>query len=637
MKMNFTNLFLVAAMMVAGVSSSAQEIAGKRIVKKYDTPERKAFIASLQKERQDNYDKAYKMAELYDWPITFVDKNDSFHELQGVTEDGLPIYAHTLNSGSAVTARVNHLNTGGSTGLNLNGQDMLVGVWDQNHPRMSHADFVGRASVMDGSAVTPSMHSTHVMGTIIGSGVNNSAARGLAYQAQCWVSNWTNDISEMAMFAGWGLVISNHSYSFTPQNFPDSYYGTYNTFARNMDRFLSETPEYTAFVAAGNNRNEGKNPTKQGKDLLVSYAVSKNAVVVAAVNAVDNYTQPSDVTMSNFSSWGPTDDFRVKPDISAKGTNVLSAVHSNDTAYGYSQGTSMASPAVCAVGVLLQQRYDQIHRPEGELYEPSYMKAASLKGLLLHTADEAGPTPGPDHMFGWGLVNGLAAVNVINNNGTSSLLEEHTLSASGTFTKQIKATGNEPLKVSISWTDREGAVTSSLDDATAALVNDLDVRVVRGSVTYMPWALTKNWNNLTAQRMDNNVDPFERVDIDEPQAGAYTVIVTHKGNTLVGGSQDFSLIVTGVDQTMSASVEVLEKMKVWPNPSTGVFNVSIPQELSGEAQMQVFDVNGRMVFNKAVQLIGSNVSLDLGHLSSGVYVLKTSVGEATVTNKIVKQ
>ena len=85
-------------------------------------------------------------------------------------------------------------------------------------------------------------------------------------------------------------------------------------------------------------------------------AAAKNAMAVGAVNA--------DKAMSNYSNWGPTDDGRVKPDIVARGTGIDSAQATSPTAYSGSgedsSGTSYASPAAAAAGLLLQQYYSSV-------------------------------------------------------------------------------------------------------------------------------------------------------------------------------------------------------------------------------------------------------------------------------------
>jgi hypothetical protein len=65
---------------------------------------------------------------------------------------------------------------------------------------------------------------------------------------------------------------------------------------------------------------------KGGFDMLTGSSVSKNVLVVAAVNAVATYNGPSSVVMSSFSNYGPTDDGRIKPDISAKELMFILAI-----------------------------------------------------------------------------------------------------------------------------------------------------------------------------------------------------------------------------------------------------------------------------------------------------------------------
>ena len=57
--------------------------------------------------------------------------------------------------------------------------------------------------------------------------------------------------------------------------------------------------------------------------------------------------------MSDFSSWGPTPDLRLKPEITAHGGNILSAIPGGD--YDELSGTSMAAPNMCGITVLIRQ------------------------------------------------------------------------------------------------------------------------------------------------------------------------------------------------------------------------------------------------------------------------------------------
>ena len=89
----------------------------------------------------------------------------------------------------------------------------------------------------------------------------------------------------------------------------------------------------------------------------------------------------------------------------------------------------------------LQEYYNNINN--------SYMRAATLKGLACHTADDAGSI-GPDIIFGWGLLNAKKAAETIEESGTTSLVEERVLQPFQPYSFNVQASGNEALKISIS-------------------------------------------------------------------------------------------------------------------------------------------------------------------------------------------
>ena len=126
---------------------------------------------------------------------------------------------------------------------------------------------------------------------------------------------------------------------------------------------------------------------------------SKNSLTVAAVLGVPNYTGPESVSTTSFSNYGPTDDGRIKPDIATKGQAVFSTESTGDSDYASKSGTSMAAPGITVVVLLLQEHNYNINS--------SYLKSASVKGLLAHTADECDTNffgaDGPDYKYGWGL------------------------------------------------------------------------------------------------------------------------------------------------------------------------------------------------------------------------------------------
>lgn len=352
-----------------------------------------------------------------------------------------------------------------------------------------------------------------------------------------------------------GRLLSNHSYASDALSLYEDEFGKYNIISYWVDLIQEYAPYYLSVWGAGNDRYDLSpyvNPSKNGYDLLSYWNVTKNGVVVGAVHQVNNYVDANSVQMSYFSNYGPTDDGRIKPDITTKGVDVVSCVETSDTALLPQSGTSTAAPVVTATLGLLQEHYFNTNG--------NYMKAATAKGLILHTADEAGTNPGPDYRFGWGLLNAEKAATTITNNQSSSIVQELTLNQGETYTLQVKTQSNStPLMASISWTDPAGnEITNTIvDDTTPALVNDLDIRITKNSSTYFPWKLGGITNPTAAAiQADNIVDPFEKIELNSPLTNDYyTITVTHKGN-LSFGSQDFSLIVTGIDVDCPASSSI---------------------------------------------------------------------------------
>ena len=499
-------------------------------------------------------EKALQMAQIKGWPITFTE-NGSFHELMSLTKDNQPVYYKTLNQNAAISTRVNHLNTGGDLGLELDGQGMTAHVWDGGRVYLEHQEFDGPGGddrVIFGDDETQySDHGTHVTGTILASGVNPEA-KGMAPQANGVSFRWNQDVPEATVAAAAGMLLSNHSYGYNLSALADADIGAYLYDARDFDDIMYNAPFYLQVVSAGNDGGDGSSngDPLEGNNLfdkLSGMSPAKNNLTVANGQdaVIDEDGNLVSMNRNNGSSEGPTDDLRVKPDIIGNGTGLISPV-GNDASYGNYSGTSMSGPNVMGSLLLLQQHHNNIYG--------SFMKAATLKGLALHTADDITPdnsnSPtqsliGPDATTGWGLLNTKFAAETLNKIGFASVVKELTLENEDTFIMNVKSDGENPLKLSISWTDLAGEIASGIaNDPTPALVNDLDIRVSQviddETTEFLPWKLTSvNTNELG----DNLVDPFERIDIADA-SGEYTITISHKG-TLVNDLQNFSLIVTG--------------------------------------------------------------------------------------------
>ncbi|MCK5280969.1 MAG: S8 family serine peptidase, partial [Cyclobacteriaceae bacterium] len=366
----------------------------------------------------------------------------------------------------------------------------------------------------------------------------------------------------MALEASEGLVISNHSYGLRTgwdvtsggtgwqwfgdpsiSNVEDYRFGYYDASnSRVWDDIAFNAPFYLIIKSAGNDRTDigdGTRPPDGPFDSLEPKSVAKNILTIGAVeHIIGDYTGSDDVIMSEFSSWGPTDDGRVKPDICAIGVDVFSALSGGVDVYGLFSGTSMSAPNTTGSMALLQEYYAQ-------LYSGAFMRSATLKGLVIHTANEAGKNPGPDYEFGWGLLAVDRAANVITrNDGKDYIIRELNLVEDDSIVFKVNSDGTQPLVATICWTDVPGnPAPISLNPTNLMLVNDLDVRIYdENNNVYLPWILNPSTPDKGASFGDNFRDNVEKIEISAPDSAEYTIVIKHK-NELRNNNQDFSLIV----------------------------------------------------------------------------------------------
>ncbi len=83
---------------------------------------------------------------------------------------------------------------------------------------------------------------------------------------------------------------------------------------------------------------------------VASSAINGNDLIRPDVISVKG---KGSLMLSSFSAWGPTEDLRLKPEITAPGSNIYSSIPEND--YGYKSGTSMASPYYAGTAALMKQ------------------------------------------------------------------------------------------------------------------------------------------------------------------------------------------------------------------------------------------------------------------------------------------
>jgi hypothetical protein len=287
-----------------------------------------------------------------------------------------------------------------------------------------------------------------------------------------------------------------------------------------------------------------------GYNTLTAYAVSKNTLVVGAVYPDANgYSDPSTNTIAYFSAMGPTADGRIKPDVVADGVNEYSCGTNGASSYisGW-DGTSFAAPAVTGSLGLITELYNEYY---GTTNPPL---ASTLRGIMIHTADQLGTNAGPSYMYGWGLIDPVAAANLVQSNYASqslAFIKEVLLTNGDRIVFPVTLTNGHPFRATITWTDPPGKpVLPALNPTNHMLTNDLDLRVISpGGTTNFPYVLNPASPGSPATQTNNDVDNVEQVYIPSPATGIYTVQITHKG-TLVDDHgktnyQNVSIMLSG--------------------------------------------------------------------------------------------
>jgi len=416
----------------------------------------------------------------------------------------------------------------------LDGSGVKVLVYDAGLIGM-HADLFGRVVAIEGGFLSD--HATHVAGTLGGAGVVNPLYKGMApgvqiYSAyyescapQCLYNN-PQDIEEDYRIGhvtnGADLNSNSIGSNINPNGYPCAWEGDYETTAALVDAIVygSLGLPVLSVWAAGNERALG---ARCGTYACIGIAATaKNNVVVGAFNSNDG-------TLTDFTSFGPTDDGRLRPDVIAPGCQsdgdrgVTSTLSSGG--YGTFCGTSMATPTVSGILALALQHFRLEHpgRPDP--------LPATWKALLAQTATDVG-APGPNFDSGYGRVNAVALADFVS--GGSFLEDAISTGSTKLFTLDVPP-GTASLKVTLAWSD--AAATAG---AGVAIVNDLDLALEDPTgVLNFPWVLDRTNPSAPATRGLDRRNVMEQVVVDSPAAGAWRIRVA--GFAVPSGSQPFSI------------------------------------------------------------------------------------------------
>jgi len=411
-------------------------------------------------------------------------------------------------------------------------------------------------------------HGTHTAGSVVGNGTkSNGRFRGMAYEARLVEQSVLDSRGSLGGLPSDLNTLFQQAYDDGARVHSNSWgapvAGQYDTSAVQVDQFAWNHKDMVITFSAGNDGVDSNRDGVVDLDSMGSPGTAKNCITVGAsesnVNQNVGYwgtwwptsypTEPikSDNVcdnadgMSAFSSRGPCDDSRIKPDIVAPGSNIIS-VRSQDSSAGtgwgvydswylYEGGTSMSNPLTAGAAVVVREFFIQ---HEGITPSSALIKASMMNGAYDMYPGQYGtgstreqPSTRPNNVEGWGRVD-LGNAFLPSAPVQMKYADEGTgLNTNGTKTYSWDVSdGSVPMHVTLAWTDYPASTSSSKQ-----LVNDLDLTVQSPTgTTYYP-------NHLSSADHTNNV---ETVDIASPVTGTYTITV--KGYNVPQGAQPFALV-----------------------------------------------------------------------------------------------
>ena len=438
---------------------------------------------------------------------------------------------------------------------------------DPNHRKVLAVDFLWAADDPANVAHWDNQgHGTHVAGTLGGDNLANpllhDSGDGHAPGAKLVIQDAGYAADACGDLPGIGCPVTDltpvflqaydqgarvHSNSWN-DNENAAVQNNYSDASADVDEFMWNHPDFLIVFACGN-RAFG------GVGTIGSPSTAKNGMATGAT-----YNGPSAIYLSDISTWGPTDDGRIKPDVVFPGASIQSALNdrsvgTQNCSTGGSTGTSMTAPAVSGMALLTREYFMNGWYPTGAAVPANGFTptAALLKGMLVNSAvpiqfdAEGRPITIPSNEQGWGRVLLDNALYFSGDKRGLWIADD-----AGNFTAPTNApviyqlnmvdTG-EPLKITLAWTDYP-----STPAAAQHLLNDLDLRVDGPSGGF--WGNRFHQGASIGGGSPDRLNNLEQVLIADPAPGVYSIQISP--HAIPAGPQKFALVVTGGTFTVTS-------------------------------------------------------------------------------------